>query len=65
MIFYNDIADENHAYDDDDDTYAWDDNQQQQQEQHIQPSENNVDEDWIIVNDINEDWFDVINIVDN
>ncbi|CAF1150797.1 unnamed protein product, partial [Rotaria magnacalcarata] len=68
MIFYNDNqADENQAYDDDD-IYPWNHHEQQQQQQQVETSINNVDdadEDWIVINNINSEPFDVIDIEHN
>ena len=59
-------ADESQGYDDDH-IYAWNNYQEQQEpeQQQTETPPNNiddVDEDWIIVNDISSEDFDIVNI---
>ena len=62
----NSSADESQGYDDDY-IHAWNNyhQQQEQEQQQTETSPNNVDgvdEDWIIVNDISSEDFDIIDI---
>lgn len=71
MIFDNNDTDDQKQVYGNDHSYAcvWNNHQQQQEQyqQQIETPSNNidgVDEDWIIINDVNDNGFDTINIED-